>query len=142
MEMKEAKSTTETSKTTGEEKAGGAKKLATTVKDEVKNEVKKAVKETKKTAGKAVAAVEKTARAVKKTTNEKKTKKTAPEETVILEYAGNHTDTGFLLAAAKEDWIANGHAKKDYRSCELYIKPDECAAYYVINGYDTGKVQY
>ena len=117
------------------EKAVETKKKAATIKEEVKKEVKKAVKETKKTAEKAVAAVEKTAAKTR-------TKKKAALEEVILEYRGMQVNVEALLADAKADWIANGHKEKDYVSCKLYLKPEDSAAYYVINDEHMGKVEY
>lgn len=118
------------------EKTTETKKKAAVLKEEVKKEVKKAVKETKKTAEKAVAAVEKTATAAK--TRAKK--KAAPAEEFILEYAGKQVNVEILVAAAKADWIANGHEEKNYVSCKLYMKPEDRRAYYVINDTDEGNV--
>ena len=91
--------------------------------------------ETKKTAEKAVAAVEKTATAAKS-----RTKKKAGNEEGILEYRGMQVNVEALLADAKADWIANGHKEKDYVSCKLYLKPEDRRAYYVINDTDEGNV--
>lgn len=49
-----------------------------------------------------------------------------------------------LVAAAKKDWCEkNGGEEKDIQSLQVYVKPFEYAAYYVVNGDvdRTGKVE-
>ena len=42
---------------------------------------------------------------------------------------------------AKKAWEAEGHRASSIKSLDIYVKPEEFAAYYVINGKDTGKVE-
>lgn len=74
---------------------------------------------------------------------EKKTrkpiKKTAhtPADVVCLEVGGLQYDCAAIVAQAKADYRA-AH-KVGIHSCKVYIKPEEQAAYYVINKVE-GKV--
>lgn len=131
---------------------------AATVKAEVKTETKtEAAKETKapaekkkpgrkpgtKTAAKKpgrkpAAAKKETA----KTTTAKKTtkvaattKKTAVKESLHLEFAGKSYTTEDLVKIAKDVWKYDLNKKvSDFKSVELYVKPEESVVYYVING--------
>ena len=51
---------------------------------------------------------------------------------VTVEYAGNQYE--------ENDIIAGGKKIKDIKSLHIYIKPEETAAYYVINGEASGCV--
>lgn len=82
---------------------------------------------------------------VKKTTEKKtRTKKvTAKKEVstkVILQFAGMEVSASDLMTRAKMDWTASGHKEDDLNEITLYIKPEENAAYYVANGFDTGSI--
>ena len=46
-----------------------------------------------------------------------------------------------ILAAVKKAWTESGNKVGDMKTVELYIKPEEAAVYYVINGTETGKVE-
>lgn len=130
-----------------------------TVKDTVKDTVKKveeaakpaakAVKsEASKTAAKAKTAAKtvkeeapKAAAKVKKAA--KKTVKTAAAKkvtaTVNLQFAGKSYTTEELVAIAKDVWKYDLKQKvSDFKNVELYVKPEENQAYYVINGEFTG----
>ena len=114
---------------------------------EVKSEEPK--KTTRKTGAKKTTAkkapAKKTAAAKKtttKTTTTKKdaTKKTAVKETLSLQFAGKSYTTEDLVKIAKDVWKYDLKQKVgDFKSVELYVKPEESAVYYVINGDVTGK---
>lgn len=130
--------------TTKKAVAEEAKKAATAVKTtEVKAE--KAAKTTKKeTAPKAAAPKAAEKAPAKKTAAKKpaakaeKADKTAKTENVVLQFAGKEFDVDAVVASAKADFKANN--KGCVRSLNVYIKPEESAAYYVVNGKTTGKV--
>lgn len=61
-------------------------------------------------------------------------KKTAAAK-VILEYRGKQVAQDDIVAAVKADW--KGAAIK---TLEIYVKPEDAAAYYVVNGKEGGKV--
>ncbi len=122
---------------------------AVEVKKEVVAEVKEVVKEVKAPAKKAVA--EKKAPAKKVAAEKKETVKKAPaakKETVkkvakaavvTLEYKGNAYTEASLVQSAKDVWVYDlGKDLKDFKSVELYVKPEENTVYYVINKEVTG----
>ncbi len=98
----------------------------------VKAEEKKAVKETKKVATKAAPKTTKTKAAAK--TTAKATSKTASTVKVYVEYQGKQMDMDTILEAVK---AAAG--AKTVKTLEIYVKPEDGAAYYVVNGKDSGK---
>ena len=108
-------------------------------------EVKKAVKEpeeAKKTAKKAVKKVEKETKAAAKSA--KKTAEKALINTAVkglfFEYGDKQVDASTLAELAKEDFKANG-GKGAVRNIQLYVKAEDNALYYVINGKESGKVE-
>ena len=110
---------------------------------EVKTEVKKeAVKKTP-AAKKAPA---KKAPAAKKETVKKETVKKAPaakkpvvKEEVNFQFSGKSYTSEDLIRITRDVWKydLNGE-EEDIQSIELYVKPEENTAYYVINGDVTG----
>lgn len=93
--------------------------------------VKAAPKAEKKTADKKPAAKKAPA---KKATAKAEVKK----ENVVLQFAGKEIEIDSVIASAKADFKANN--KGCVRSINVYVKPEEDAAYYVVNGKTTGKV--
>lgn len=74
----------------------------------------------------------------KKTTKSAKTastRKTTVKETLHLEFAGKSYTTEDLVKIAKDVWKYDLKRKvSDFKSVELYVKPEESVVYYVING--------
>lgn len=69
-------------------------------------------------------------------------KKTAVKEAVILQFAGKEVDTADIMKNVKDIWTKVLKNKAgDMKSVSLYFKPEESAAYYVINGDVTGKIE-
>ena len=128
-----------------------AVKAVETVKAPAAEAVKapEAVKETKPVAKKETktkkAAAKKPAvkkAATKKTAEKKATAAKAPKAAaktaavkVVLEYKGLQISQDDIVAAVKADW--KGAAIK---TLEIYVKPEDAAAYYVVNGNEGGKV--
>ena len=92
------------------------------------------MKETKKAPAKAAPKTVKT----KATAKTAKTTKTAAKATstvkVFVEYQGKQMDMDAILEAVK---AAAG--VKSVKTLEVYVKPEDGAAYYVVNGKDSGK---
>ena len=64
-----------------------------------------------------------------------------PEAEVVLQYAGKEVSPKALIAKAIEKHNAvEGNAP--VKKIALYMKPEEGAAYYVINDKFTGKVEF
>lgn len=79
--------------------------------------------------------VKKTAAKTRKTTTKKEIK-----TDVVLQYGEKEVNTKDMVAAIKKEWTKAKHKVSDIKSMELYIKPEEYAVYYVINGDTTGKI--
>lgn len=102
----------------------------------------------KKEATEKKAAVKKTAvakkAAEKKAPAEKKpaARKAAQEvsrQTLTVQFSGKSYSTEDLVKIAKDVWVYDlGGKEKDFKSVDLYVKPEENSAYYVINGEVTG----
>ena len=106
----------------------------------VKAEATKAAAKTTEKAAEA-----KTTETAKKTTARKTpakrttTKKAAVvTEEVYLQYAGKEFSSADLTAKVKEIWKEMGKKAADLKDIKVYVKPEENAAYYVINNEETG----
>lgn len=103
-----------------------------------KETVKKAPAAKKEVAAKAPAAKKET---VKKATVAKKpaAKKEAVKSVVNLQFAGKSYTNDDLVKIAKDVWKYDlGRKTSEFKTLELYVKPEESCAYYVINGEVTG----
>lgn len=101
---------------------------------EKKAEVKEVVKETVKTAEK------KTAQ--KKTTRKTATKKAEYSSTteVFVEFYGQQSSVEAVEEKVKSAFVNEGHKMSTIKSLKIYLKPEEQAAYYVINDKFAGRV--
>ena len=90
-----------------------------TVKAEAKAEAKKAEEPKKETAKKAPA----------KSTTAKDIK-----TSVVVQFAGKEVTEKDLIAAVKKAYTKKGNKVGDIKTIEIYVKPEESAAYYVVNG--------
>lgn len=61
---------------------------------------------------------------------------------MFVEYQGKQVEDKAILASVKKAWTEAGNKVGDMKTVELYIKPEESAVYYVINGTETGKVEF
>lgn len=112
---------------------------APVVKAEVKKEAVKKTPAAKK-------APAKKAPAAKKETVKKETVKKAPaakkpvvKEEVNFQFSGKSYTSEDLIRITKDVWKYDLNGKEeDVQSIELYVKPEENTAYYVINGDVTG----
>lgn len=88
---------------------------------------------TKTTAAKKTAAAKTT---VRKTAAAKKTAQTGVE--VTLQWNGNDYTADRLLQSAKDVWSFDlGKDAADFKSAQIYVKPEESRAYVVVNGTDS-----
>lgn len=70
-------------------------------------------------------------------------KTTAPAkkaDEVFVQFAGNEINVADVVAAAKAAFKEQA-GRKAVKSCQVYVKPEENAAYYVINDDFTGKIE-
>ena len=85
---------------------------------------------------------EKTVKTAKKTTAKKPAKKEIKVRTFV-QYYGKEVEEKEMIAAVKKDWTkVNGKKVGDIKDITLYVKPEEAAVYYVVNGTDSGKVAF
>ena len=108
---------------------------AETVKTEVKAEPAKAE------APKAEAKKAPAKRGPKPKTEAKKAEKKEAVQNVYVQFAGKEISTAALTELVTEKWVALGHRASSIKSLDLYVKPEDSAAYYVINGKESGKIE-
>ncbi|MDO4294943.1 MAG: DUF6465 family protein [bacterium] len=97
-----------------------AKKTADVVKEQAKEkaaEAKELVEEVKET-------VKKTAKAVKK----------SAKVNVYVQYAGKELSVESIAEQAKAAYVAAGNEEADIKTLDVYVKPEENAAYFAVNG--------
>lgn len=66
----------------------------------------------------------------------------ATKTSLFVEYQGKQVEDKAIITAVKKAWTEAGNKVGDMKTVELYIKPEETAVYYVINGAETGKVAF
>ena len=59
---------------------------------------------------------------------------------LVVEYCGNQISEKELIASIKREWVESGHKVGDIKTMDLYVKPEEAATYYVINGTESRKI--
>ena len=97
-------------------------------------EVKADVKDTvKKTTAKA-------AKAAKTAKEAKPAKKEPVKPEIIVQYQNSEVDTAAVEERVKAQFVAEGHKAGFIRKLNIYIKPEEYSAYYVINDRFSGRV--
>lgn len=53
---------------------------------------------------------------------------------VVVQFAGREVTEKDLIAAVKKAYTKKGNKVGDIKTIEIYVKPEESAAYYVVNG--------
>lgn len=99
----------------------------------------------KKTTAKKTTAAKTTAKkttAAKKTETKKTTAKKAEIKTeMFLQFAGKEYSQDEIVQKVKDIWTYDlGRNVDEIKDVQLYLKPEESAAYYVVNGEESGKV--
>ena len=116
--------------------AEAAAKKAEVVEEKAK-EVAKAT--TKAVVEKAEPVVKKAATRAKAATKAKKEKQPAKTE-IIVQYQQNAANLGELEDKVKKQFVAEGHRAGCIKTLNIYVKPEEYKAYYVINDKFFGSV--
>ena len=127
-------------KTVETAKAETAVKAETEVKEAPKAETVKA-EPAKAEAPKAEAKKAPAKRGPKPKTEAKKAEKKEAVQNVYVQFAGKEISTAALTELVTETWVALGHRASSIKSLDLYVKPEDSAAYYVINGKESGKIE-
>ena len=117
-------------------KAAEPVKTAEKAEDTAKAAVKPAapVKEAKKVAAKTVE--RKPAKKVEKPVE----KKAETVTEVYVQFGGREATLDSVVAKATDSYVADGHRASSIKKLQVYVKPEEAAAYYVINDKYAGKV--
>ena len=69
---------------------------------------------------------------------EKEKNQVAPE--VVLQYREYEANMDDVLARVKSHYVAKGHKEESIEDLQVYVKPEDFTAYYVINDGIVGKV--
>ena len=130
-----------------EEKKAEAVKTEVVKAEAVKVEPAKAeatkVEPAKAEPAKAEAVKAEPAKTVKKAAPKKTTKAVAKKEntTVVkVQFQNREADLQVVEERVKEQFAAEGHRPSSIKSLNIYVKPEEYSAYYVINEKYTGRV--
>lgn len=121
------------------------KKTTKAVENIAENVAETTTKATKATAKKTAAKATKTAAAkttATKATAKKTTTKKDMKVSTFIEYYGKQVDQKDVIANVKKAWTKKGNKIGDIKTLELYVKPEEAAVYYVINGTEGGAVAF
>lgn len=59
----------------------------------------------------------------------------------VIQFKNLEVDEKSLITTIKEQWANQGNKIKDIKELQLYIKPEEHTAYYVINVTETGVIR-
>ena len=78
---------------------------------------------------------------IKEKAGAKAAKFTCKEE-VFVQYSHHEIKTSDIIERAKKDYISKGNKATSIKEIQVYIKPTDNAAYYVVNHTDTGKVEF
>ena len=113
-----------------------------------KESVKETAVETKAAAEAKAAAVAKevgkkvaeTKETVKDTAKKAAPKKEELKPEVFIQFQGQEAVVADVIEKAKKQFKAEGHRASSIKSIQVYLKPEEYAAYYVINQKHAGRV--
>lgn len=106
----------------------------------VKAETAKKVAEKKVTETKAAEKKPAAKASAKKPAAKKAAAKKDMKVNAYVEFYGKQVEEKTIIADVKKVWTKSGHKVGDIKTIDLYIKPEENAAYYVINGTESGSV--
>ena len=84
---------------------------------------------------------EKAPKKTRKACATKKTKKVEPKATeIVIQFQGSEITATSLEEKVKAKFVEEGHRAGNIKSLTIYAKPEELAAYYVINENYKGRV--
>ena len=72
----------------------------------------------------------------------KRTTKKAVKTTFVVQAGNKEVTMEEAIARVKEAWVATGNNEADIKEIAVYVKPEENAIYYVVNGDVTGRVDF
>ena len=107
----------------------------TTAKTDTKTTTKSAANKETKAAAKPVA--KKEVKPAAKTTAKKAE---AVKTTTLVQYQNKEVDMTKVEERVKAQFVSEGHKSSDIKAVNIYVKPEEYSAYYVINDKFSGRV--
>lgn len=60
---------------------------------------------------------------------------------IFVQYRQNEAEMDAVVKRIKEQYVRKGHTEEDIETLQVYVKPEDYAAYYVINDIEVGKVE-
>lgn len=72
----------------------------------------------------------------------KRATKKAIKTTFVVQAGDKEVTMEEAIERVKEAWVAAGNAEKELKEIAVYVKPEDKAIYYVVNGDVTGKVEF
>lgn len=117
-----------------ESKVGDVAEAAAKKAEVVEEKAKEVAKATTK------AVVEKAEPVVKKAATKAKKEKQPAKTEIIVQYQQNAANLGELEDKVKKQFVAEGHRAGCIKTLNIYVKPEEYKAYYVINDKFFGSV--
>lgn len=135
VELEATTSTAPTENVTENEKAPQV--TGTEEEKETASQITKAKKTTTKKATKTT----KTTKTTKATQIEPVPEVTPINEQVFIQFSGDELSVSEITQKVYDTWVDENHPKSSIISLNIYIKPEEHTAYYVINETETGKIE-
>lgn len=71
-----------------------------------------------------------------------KTSRSSVKEEIFVQYGQHEIRTIDIMDKAKADYLSKDHKISDIKEIQVYIKPSDNAAYYVVNHSETGKIEF
>ena len=72
----------------------------------------------------------------------KRTTKKAIKTSLVVQAYNREVSVEEAVERATEDWCKSGNDRADLKEIAVYVKPEEAAIFYVINGRATGRVSF
>ena len=69
-------------------------------------------------------------------------KAAAPKVNLVFQYQGRELSQAGMVDAVTNAWVSAGKDAAAIETMELYVKPEDAAVYYVINGSESGKFDF
>ena len=72
----------------------------------------------------------------------KRTRKAKIKTSIVVQAYDREVSMEEAIERATEDWCKSGNDRADLKEIAVYVKPEEAAIFYVINGKATGRVAF
>ena len=72
----------------------------------------------------------------------KRTRKAKIKTSIVVQAHDREVSMEEAIERATEDWCKSGNDRADLKEIAVYVKPEEAAIFYVINGKATGRVAF